>query len=147
MTPCRPWTPLVTTYGTRRSVVMCWSPRTGFQRHLGGRPYVLITSLRNPLELFVSAKQYQNRSKTKTLQKVSTGGGYLLLQRTPKKWTTETPSVVESSEPTIGEGLSIRIVHLNYFISYTFVFVLYIRCTCSTQKQQSAENQRWIHQA
>ncbi|CAM9895210.1 unnamed protein product, partial [Hapterophycus canaliculatus] len=40
----------------------------GFQRHVKG-PYLMITALRNPLEVFVSGQQYLHRKKTKTLEK------------------------------------------------------------------------------
>ncbi|CAM9676137.1 unnamed protein product [Scytosiphon promiscuus] len=40
----------------------------GFQRHVRG-PYLMITALRNPLEVFVSGQQYIHRKKTKTLEK------------------------------------------------------------------------------
>ena len=42
---------------------------TGFQRHLKG-PHVMITSLRNPLEVFVSAKQFIHPDKMKSLDEV-----------------------------------------------------------------------------
>ncbi|CAB1099895.1 unnamed protein product [Ectocarpus sp. CCAP 1310/34] len=40
----------------------------GFQRHLR-RPYLMVTALRNPLEVYVSAQQYTHKRKTKTLEK------------------------------------------------------------------------------
>ncbi|CAM9368037.1 unnamed protein product [Ascophyllum nodosum] len=43
----------------------------GFQEHLT-RPYLMISALRNPLELFVSAQQYIHRKDTKTLSKAHT---------------------------------------------------------------------------
>ncbi|CAN0441930.1 unnamed protein product [Pylaiella littoralis] len=39
----------------------------GFQGHVRG-PYLMVTSLRNPLEVFVSAQQYMHRKTTKTLE-------------------------------------------------------------------------------
>eukprot|EP00903_Cladosiphon_okamuranus_P015296 g14131.t1 len=42
----------------------------GFQEYVR-RPYLMITALRNPLEVFVSAKQYIHRKKTKTLEKAT----------------------------------------------------------------------------
>eukprot|EP00752_Nemacystus_decipiens_P011563 g10268.t1 len=39
----------------------------GFQDHIR-RPCLMITALRNPLEVFVSAKQYTHKRKTKTLE-------------------------------------------------------------------------------
>ncbi|CAN0156293.1 unnamed protein product, partial [Laminaria digitata] len=41
----------------------------GFQRHIE-TPYLLITALRNPLELFVSGQQYINRKNAKTIDRV-----------------------------------------------------------------------------
>lgn len=46
----------------------------GFQQHVR-RPYLMITALRNPLEVFVSAKQYTHKRKTKTLEQVKTRRG------------------------------------------------------------------------
>ncbi|CAM9624712.1 unnamed protein product [Ectocarpus sp. 4 AP-2014] len=40
----------------------------GFQRHLK-RPYLMVTALRNPLEVYVSAQQYTHKRKTRTLEK------------------------------------------------------------------------------
>lgn len=42
----------------------------GFQRHVKN-PYLMVTALRNPLELFVSAQQYLHKKETKTLEDVS----------------------------------------------------------------------------
>ena len=39
-------------------------PATGFQ-HVVQQPYVIFTTLRNPLELFVSGQQFKHRDSTK----------------------------------------------------------------------------------
>lgn len=43
---------------------------SGFQRYVEG-PYLMITSLRNPLEVYVSAKQFLHPNQTKTLDQAS----------------------------------------------------------------------------
>lgn len=43
---------------------------TGFQRHVK-RPYVMVTSLRNPLEVWVSGKQFLHPDMVKSLDHVS----------------------------------------------------------------------------
>lgn len=44
--------------------VVDWS---GFQQHLN-TPYVMVTALRDPLVLFVSAQQFKHRQETETLE-------------------------------------------------------------------------------
>lgn len=50
-------------------LVACRRDTTGFQDHVRG-PYLMVTALRNPLEVFVSGTQYLHKKKTKTLDKV-----------------------------------------------------------------------------
>ena len=42
---------------------------TVFQNYVQ-QPYVMFTTLRNPLELFVSGQQYKHRKKTRVMSKV-----------------------------------------------------------------------------
>ena len=44
-------------------------PATGFQ-HVVQQPYVMFTTLRNPLELFVSGQQFKHRDATKLVSMV-----------------------------------------------------------------------------
>ena len=45
------------------------TPPSGFQHHVR-QPYVMFTTLRNPLELFVSGQQYLNRKATRRFANV-----------------------------------------------------------------------------
>ena len=47
----------------------CMMHGAGFQEHVR-RPYLMITALRNPLEVFVSGKQYTHKGRTRTLDQV-----------------------------------------------------------------------------
>lgn len=54
---------------TRNHFFFCGKP-SGFQRHVQ-TPYLMVTALRNPLEVFVSGEQYMYRQETSTLPKVT----------------------------------------------------------------------------
>ncbi|CAM9377067.1 unnamed protein product [Ectocarpus fasciculatus] len=88
----------------------------GFQHHLK-RPYLMVTALRNPLEVFVSAQQYTHKRKTRTLEKahtfVSTAMHKTLGQFGVRRGVGEgTPSGGNDSQQQIG-GFVFRLVGRN----------------------------------